>query len=367
MRVWWRGPADNRVDVVTAAGETDTHAGPGRQLDLGVRDGDRHPQRRRARWSCPPRPTCCRARSGAGCCRRRATGELSRIGARRVAGRDALGLRLTPAAAAASVRRVDVWVDAGTGLPLQVEVSEKGGRKPALDTRFLDLDLAVPAASVTAFPRPPAPPSGRGGRPRWCSRPDGGSARCSFPTSWPGCPAAASRACRRASGSTAAGSTLLAVAPVPERLADGLRDALSASPDAVVDELGDAGRRRAGGADGRRPAGPAGRTCSPARSRSTRSPGAAADAARPGGGAVTAVISTRGLVKQYGRLRAVDGIDLDVQRRRRLRLPRRQRVRQDDDRADAARARAADRTARSSCSGSGCLAPAAGCCPGSAR
>ena len=28
---------------------------------------------------------------------------------------------------------------------------------------------------------------------------------------------------------------------------------------------------------------------------------------------VTAVISTRGLVKQYGRLRAVDGIDLDVQ------------------------------------------------------
>src|SRR5215213_435318 len=29
MRVWWRGPADNRVDVVTAAGETGTHRGPG--------------------------------------------------------------------------------------------------------------------------------------------------------------------------------------------------------------------------------------------------------------------------------------------------------------------------------------------------
>ena len=34
------------------------------------------------------------------------------------------------------------------------------------------------------------------------------------------------------------GVTLLAVAPVPERLADGLREALSASPDAVADELG---------------------------------------------------------------------------------------------------------------------------------
>jgi hypothetical protein len=29
MRVWWRGPADNRVDVVTAGGETGTHTGPG--------------------------------------------------------------------------------------------------------------------------------------------------------------------------------------------------------------------------------------------------------------------------------------------------------------------------------------------------
>ena len=40
---------------------------------------------------------------------------------------------------------------------------------------------------------------------------------------------------------------------------------------------------------------------------------AAAEPARPGAGAVTAVISTRGLVKRYGRVRAVDGIDLDVQ------------------------------------------------------
>src|SRR3712207_5890809 len=28
MRVWWRGPRDHRVDVVSAAGETGTHRGP---------------------------------------------------------------------------------------------------------------------------------------------------------------------------------------------------------------------------------------------------------------------------------------------------------------------------------------------------
>ena len=54
--------------------------------------------------------------------------ELSRIGARRVAGRDALGLRLTPADDASSVSRVDVWVDGDSGLPLQVEVFGEGRR-----------------------------------------------------------------------------------------------------------------------------------------------------------------------------------------------------------------------------------------------
>ena len=72
--------------------------------------------------------------------------ELTRIGARRVAGRDALGLRLIPAEEASSVGRVDVWVDGDSGLPLQVEVFEKGVDRPALDTRFLDLEVGRPPA-----------------------------------------------------------------------------------------------------------------------------------------------------------------------------------------------------------------------------
>ena len=71
MRVWWRGPADNRVDVVTAGGETGTHRDAGRHLDLGVRDARRATRAaRRPAATCPRRRTCCPARSAAGCCPR---------------------------------------------------------------------------------------------------------------------------------------------------------------------------------------------------------------------------------------------------------------------------------------------------------
>ena len=49
MRVWWRGPADNRVDVVSAAGEAGYHRDATGALDVGVRVRDRHPRRRRYR------------------------------------------------------------------------------------------------------------------------------------------------------------------------------------------------------------------------------------------------------------------------------------------------------------------------------
>ena len=139
------------------AGETGTHTGRRRHLDLGVRDGDGHPHRREPARRCPRRRTCCRARSAAGCCPRRPTGSSSRH--RRPAGGRPRRPRPAPDArppTAASVRRVDVWVDADTGLPLQVRGVREGRRdRPALDTRFLDLDLAVPAAAVTAFTPPP--------------------------------------------------------------------------------------------------------------------------------------------------------------------------------------------------------------------
>ena len=145
MRVWWRGPADNRVDVVTPAGETGTHRGPGATWTWEYETATA--TRAAANpLDLPAPPDLLPSSLGRRLLSEAADDELSRIGARRVAGRDALGLRLVPAAAASSVRRVDVWVDTATGLPLQVELVEKGRGRPALDTRFLDLDLAVPSA-----------------------------------------------------------------------------------------------------------------------------------------------------------------------------------------------------------------------------
>ena len=65
-------------------------------------------------------------------------------------------------------------------------------------------------------------------------------------------------------------------------------------------------------------------------------------------------------------MRAVDGIDLEVARGRRLRLPRRQRLGQDDDGADAARPGAGRPPARPRCSASRCPRAGAACCRRSA-
>ena len=71
MRVWWRGPSDNRVDVVTAAGETGVHTDSVGTWTWDYERRHRHPHGRRPRSPCPGRPTCCRTRSAAAWSRRR--------------------------------------------------------------------------------------------------------------------------------------------------------------------------------------------------------------------------------------------------------------------------------------------------------
>ena len=100
---------------------------------------------------------------------------------------------------------VDVWVDARTGLPLQVQVSGATGGRPALDTRFLDLALARPAAATTAF-TPPYGAAVREGRESEVLLEAGDRIETAAAARrrWPACRAAGSRACPRGSGSTAA-------------------------------------------------------------------------------------------------------------------------------------------------------------------
>lgn len=72
--------------------------------------------------------------------------------ARRVAGRTAVGLRLSLIDPQTTIRAVDIWADPTTGLPLQVRVTARGARTASLDTRFLQLTTSAPAQAVLTPP-----------------------------------------------------------------------------------------------------------------------------------------------------------------------------------------------------------------------
>jgi outer membrane lipoprotein-sorting protein len=233
MRVWWRGASDNRVDVVTASGEEDVH-----RDRTGSWSWDYESQTATralaAPLALPAAPDLLPSALGRRLLSEAAAGELSRLGARRIAGRDALGLRLVPSAEASSVARVDVWVDRGTGLPMRVQVFGKGARMPALDTRFIDLRVGRPAASVTAF----SPPPGASVRESATSDLLREAARRLRPVRFPdtllGLPRRPLADVPDGVALYGRGVTLLAVVPVSDRLADQLRQGLAGAPGAKV-------------------------------------------------------------------------------------------------------------------------------------
>jgi hypothetical protein len=156
LRVWWRGATDWRVDTIDPAGESDVHTSP-----RGTWTWDY--EANRATWtggstSAPVRlPTAAdmlpttlaqRLLSQAD------PSEVSRLPAKRVAGRSVPGLRLTPDAPASTITHVDVWADPGTGLALRVDVAGDGASGPVVSSRFLDFSTRTPPAADTAFVPP---------------------------------------------------------------------------------------------------------------------------------------------------------------------------------------------------------------------
>jgi outer membrane lipoprotein-sorting protein len=244
MRAWYRGPADWRVDVVSPTGETDVHADP---AGTWTWDYEAATATRTAPTplALPTASDLLPSSLGRRLLSEVDDAELSRAGARRIAGRDALGLRLVPAEEASSVARVDVWVDAGTGLPLRVQVygedAAGAGGRPALDTAFLDLELTPPAADVTAFDVPPGAEvrEGQDARLLQAARRAGEDGdRIRLPAALAGLPRRGIDGAPRAVGVYGRSITLLAVSPLPGRVAGPLRDALVSAPEAVVDDLG---------------------------------------------------------------------------------------------------------------------------------
>jgi len=237
MRVWWRGPTRHRVDGITAAGEISTHHD---ECGTWTWEYERATATRAEStpFALPAPSDLLPAPLGRRLLSEATDDELTRIGARKVSGHDALGLRLVPNEEASSVGRVDVWVDPASGLPLQVQLYEKGIDRPALDTRFLDFEVGRPSAAITAF----TPPEGARIREAREAEIVLEAGRRIDPVPLPGELAGLPRmhieGVPRAIGLYGRGVTLLAVAPVPPRLALGLRNALAQSLDAVRDAAG---------------------------------------------------------------------------------------------------------------------------------
>jgi outer membrane lipoprotein-sorting protein len=72
----------------------------------------------------------------------------------KVAGRSAYDLVLTPKTSATLVGSVSIAVDSATGLPLSVTVDARGQKDAAFSTKFTDLTIGAPAASLFTFTPP---------------------------------------------------------------------------------------------------------------------------------------------------------------------------------------------------------------------
>jgi hypothetical protein len=159
LRTWYAAPDRWRVDVLGPGTEHDLYQTPDAQWiwdyggnQLSRVDGDQAVRLPRAADLTPPTLTHSLLDLSAG-------ERLQSLPGRRVAGLDAAGLRIVPISADTTVDHIDVWADPGSGLPVQAEVTAKGGSRPVFVTRFLELHLSTPNSAVLT---PPAARDGIG-------------------------------------------------------------------------------------------------------------------------------------------------------------------------------------------------------------
>lgn len=236
LRAWWAGPDDWRVDQLTATGETGVFHRTGASVLWDYEDSSAT-LAADAVVRLPRAADLLPSVLGQRLLSEAVDEEVSRLPAERIAGRDALGLRLVPSDERTTIDRVDVWVDPSTGVPLKVEVYGAGASVPAVRSRFLEFTPGAPDPSATGFVTPP------GVDLAFTEVIDVAEAANQFaPAATPDELAGLTRR----SGLTSIGSlgqygrgvTLLTAAPVWDRLSRPLRDQLEGTPGAVVDENG---------------------------------------------------------------------------------------------------------------------------------
>jgi len=151
MRVWQAAPDQWRVDTLSDAGENDTYQDgdstflwdSGQELLTGIY-GQQTVRLPRAADLQP-------AALAALIIREAGTAAKARtLPPRRVAGQSAAGLEITPAVPQSTIARVDIWASPASGLPLLVEVFDRGKTQPALQSQFLQVGPWTPDARVLA-------------------------------------------------------------------------------------------------------------------------------------------------------------------------------------------------------------------------
>ncbi len=236
LRVWWRGPEDWRIDRLRATGESDLVRNGGLSVRWNYED-NRVNFTPFSRIRLPndsdlvPSSLAVRMLTGA------APAELSRLPARRVAGRSAPGLRLVPADERSTIAHVDVWADVETGLPLRVEVYADPAGAPVLATELVSLDPVPPPPGRTDFQLSPTLDFSRG-----VSMDDAAGANAFAPFVPPAAVAGLSRLGREADfgavGVYGRGPTALLAIPLRSSVARALRAQLRRSPESREDGRG---------------------------------------------------------------------------------------------------------------------------------
>lgn len=156
LRSRYAGPDAWRVDELTPAGERDTYRlGPREYAwdfganQLTVVDGET-PVRLPRPADLVPSELAGRLTSMT------RTDPVSALPARRIAGFDAAGFRITPADPDTTVGRIDVWCDPASGLPLRVEVAARtvgsASAHALLFTEFREVTLTTPEIAVPTAP-----------------------------------------------------------------------------------------------------------------------------------------------------------------------------------------------------------------------
>ena len=156
MRAWYAAPNQHRVDVITGFGERDYYQTPSAEYVWDYGQNLLSELVGTAPIRLPQGEDLLPPELALRILQVDPTDAVTALPARRVAGVDAAGLRLRPTDPDTRIGQVDIWADPNTGIPVRVEVTQRGGTTPVLQTAFSDVSFGPPAAATLT------PPTGSG-------------------------------------------------------------------------------------------------------------------------------------------------------------------------------------------------------------